>query len=464
MVKRKQSGQCKDAVGDDTDCYLVRTQKETERPMQRPKGNRAANAKTQQVMILIVISFIHRRKQSGQCKDPVGDDQPSSTKKRPVGDSQHKASSRFEGLYGDISRHQTFRDVTCLYVFTRPVGDSLIGRRQSRRVASRRVASRRVASRRVASRFGQGINCAADTNDTTAVRVSESNITRTDGMDDMKVSTEGICAINTFPVGVSPKKDGTGDESEMMDDAEKGKEESEKGRDGAELKEEQEAEGSLSEDSIVYTTECITLEQSGDVNTAEEVSRECGSSIAALGLAENSPVILVASMLPVRSGGGWGKQWGCNLGQHPNVAHSRDAARGLTRSLWVGILIAVPSGAGVALSILGGNIGSLGMLWACSIVSAIHDVTTGADVWRRPSWGVVSLVLTLINIVCIFLVGIFILKLKEVAPHGVPKDTEVFWKKDIKVARDTYRTIKTGTMSDLASTAREIAQEWKVVT
>ena len=34
----------------------------------------------------------------------------------------------------------------------------------------------------------------------------------------------------------------------------------------------------------------------------------------------------------------------------------------------------------------------------------------------------------------------------------------------LQVARDTYRTIKTGTMSDLASTAREIAQEWKVVT
>ena len=32
---------------------------------------------------------------------------------------------------------------------------------------------------------------------------------------------------------------------------------------------------------------------------------------------------------------------------------------GLTRSLWVGILIALPSGAGVALSILGGNAGSL---------------------------------------------------------------------------------------------------------
>jgi len=33
--------------------------------------------------------------------------------------------------------------------------------------------------------------------------------------------------------------------------------------------------------------------------------------------------------------------------------------RGLERSLWVGVLIAVPSGAGVALSILGGNTGSL---------------------------------------------------------------------------------------------------------
>jgi uncharacterized membrane protein len=33
--------------------------------------------------------------------------------------------------------------------------------------------------------------------------------------------------------------------------------------------------------------------------------------------------------------------------------------RGMLRSLWVGVLIALPSGAGVALSILGGNAGSL---------------------------------------------------------------------------------------------------------
>merc|ERR1719410_2654549 len=57
--------------------------------------------------------------------------------------------------------------------------------------------------------------------------------------------------------------------------------------------------------------------------------------------------------------------------------------RGELRSLWVGVLIAVPSGAGVALSVLGGNAGSLvgvaisasllppavncGLLWAVAL-------------------------------------------------------------------------------------------------
>lgn len=33
--------------------------------------------------------------------------------------------------------------------------------------------------------------------------------------------------------------------------------------------------------------------------------------------------------------------------------------RGQERSLWIGVLVALPSGAGVALSVLGGNAGSL---------------------------------------------------------------------------------------------------------
>ena len=38
---------------------------------------------------------------------------------------------------------------------------------------------------------------------------------------------------------------------------------------------------------------------------------------------------------------------------------STTTPRGMLRSLWVGVLIALPSGAGVALAILGGNTGSL---------------------------------------------------------------------------------------------------------
>ena len=42
--------------------------------------------------------------------------------------------------------------------------------------------------------------------------------------------------------------------------------------------------------------------------------------------------------------------------------------RGELRSLWVGVLVAVPSGAGVALSVLGGNAGTY-----CVILNPIHQ-------------------------------------------------------------------------------------------
>ena len=38
---------------------------------------------------------------------------------------------------------------------------------------------------------------------------------------------------------------------------------------------------------------------------------------------------------------------------------SQQLFKGELRALWVGVLVAVPSGAGVALSVLGGNAGSL---------------------------------------------------------------------------------------------------------
>ncbi|KOB75870.1 putative conserved plasma membrane protein [Operophtera brumata] len=86
------------------------------------------------------------------------------------------------------------------------------------------------------------------------------------------------------------------------------------------------------------------------------------------------------------------------------------------RSLWVGMLIAIPSGAGVALAVLGDYTASLvgGLLWAMSLFRLIspNDMS-----WRvgQPSelalLGTRSLCLTLINILSIFLAGV-----KQVRP------------------------------------------------
>jgi uncharacterized membrane protein len=53
----------------------------------------------------------------------------------------------------------------------------------------------------------------------------------------------------------------------------------------------------------------------------------------------------------------------------------------MLRSLWVGILIALPSGAGVALSILGGNTGSLvGVAISASLLPpAVNAVSCNAQ-------------------------------------------------------------------------------------
>ncbi|XP_014773858.1 uncharacterized protein LOC106871746 isoform X2 [Octopus bimaculoides] len=164
-------------------------------------------------------------------------------------------------------------------------------------------------------------------------------------------------------------------------------------------------------------------------------------------------------------------------------------SRGMSRSLWIGILIALPSGAGVSLSVLGGNSGPLvgvaisasllppavnaGMLWSFALLSVIsppktapHDNTTAVSVNDNtlaclpfqdnaytPMYscdmakemgimGTISLLLTLLNIVCIFLVGVVMLKIKEVVPLASTDETAEFWEHDIQVARDSYKTVK----------------------
>ena len=58
--------------------------------------------------------------------------------------------------------------------------------------------------------------------------------------------------------------------------------------------------------------------------------------------------------------------------------------------------------------------------------------------------GLFSLILTLINILCIIITGVLILKLKEVTPEKVPQKFSHFWRTDVKAHRDYYKAIRKG--------------------
>ncbi|XP_014661440.1 PREDICTED: uncharacterized protein LOC106804679 [Priapulus caudatus] len=244
------------------------------------------------------------------------------------------------------------------------------------------------------------------------------------------------------------------------------------------------------------------------------------SIIAAMGLCEDSSVVLVASMLisplmgPILGGtfgtvikdtklrnasiitelvgiaiciitgfifalmvSGLSDSWGS--GYWPTYEMK---SRGMLRSWYVGLMIALPSGAGVALSVLGGNTGSLvgvaisasllppavncGFLWGFAVVKKLTSLTypcaniiapPEGSSCRQPEYaaeysdslaaealmlGAVSLVLTLLNIICIFVMGVVVLKIKEVAPYTSQATTRNFWKQDIKIARDYNQTVK----------------------
>lgn len=153
-------------------------------------------------------------------------------------------------------------------------------------------------------------------------------------------------------------------------------------------------------------------------------------------------------------------------------------------SLLVGIAIALPSGAAVAIAILGENIGSLvgvaisasllppavnaGVLWALSTLCLLfgsQDTRYSAVVKTHIysdnqtlelfTLGCMSMCLTLLNVVCIYLMGVIFLKIKEVAPI-VPKDQKHFWKHDIKIARDYNKTLHT---LDGMSMSKQLIQE-----
>ena len=75
------------------------------------------------------------------------------------------------------------------------------------------------------------------------------------------------------------------------------------------------------------------------------------------------------------------------------------------------------------------------------------------------AYGFISLLLTIINIICIIVTGWGILKVKEVTPDKIPQHFSSFWKKDLKVHREYLNTIKDG--KTLIDEARQVLGTYK---
>ncbi|XP_035233771.1 uncharacterized protein LOC118205589 [Stegodyphus dumicola] len=263
------------------------------------------------------------------------------------------------------------------------------------------------------------------------------------------------------------------------------------------------------------------------------------SCIAALGLSENSAIIIVAAMLispimgPIMAFtfgltirdrklikmamrteliglsvcliagflfgficGNFSETWGAGKWPTPEMA-----GRGMVRSLWSGCLIALPSGAGVAMSVLGGNGASLvgvaisasllpptvncGLLWGLGAIKTVRSLYQSTyvvyDIYNHtvkpallppdtytPTYyplmdrecavlGIISFLLTVVNIICIIIAALIILKVKEVAPNTTDAAVSRFWKHDVKVARDYNKTLGENEGEDLG---KQFLQEW----
>lgn len=132
------------------------------------------------------------------------------------------------------------------------------------------------------------------------------------------------------------------------------------------------------------------------------------------------------------------------------------AIRGDVSGLVAGIAIAIPSGMGVALSLLENNTSSLvgvaisasllppavnaGICWVFAILIRTGAVTPDpasildedGNEYNYNLIATISFALTMINIVCIWVSGIIMFQIKEVAPT---RSKNPFWARDIKVAR-----------------------------
>lgn len=136
-------------------------------------------------------------------------------------------------------------------------------------------------------------------------------------------------------------------------------------------------------------------------------------------------------------------------------------------SLIVGVFTAIASGAAAAIGILGGNIGSLvgvaisasllppavnsGLVWSLAVIYKLFegDDTRYNSVVKSRLYsqdqamelmvlGSISMCLTISNVICVYIMGILVLKVKEIAPI-ISKNNSDFWRHDIKIARNLNR-------------------------
>eukprot|EP01135_Chromosphaera_perkinsii_P005650 Nk52_evm21s356 gene=Nk52_evmTU21s356 len=135
-------------------------------------------------------------------------------------------------------------------------------------------------------------------------------------------------------------------------------------------------------------------------------------------------------------------------GDYLNWPTEQMSSRGTVDSIYAGIAVAIPSGLGVALGVLGNNTGSLvGVAISASLLPpAVNAGINWAYAVVGPAWssytvnqshfaeiGALSFALTAVNIVCIYFSALAMFKLKEVAP--IPGKSK-FWATDVGAARE----------------------------
>ncbi|KAH8274000.1 hypothetical protein KR044_007668 [Drosophila immigrans] len=164
-------------------------------------------------------------------------------------------------------------------------------------------------------------------------------------------------------------------------------------------------------------------------------------------------------------------------GQNADWPTEEMRGRGNVRSLWMGVLWALTSGTGVAVALLQGSAGPLigvaisasllppvvncGLFWSQACIWLIYPDkriphlkneamnTTSAYPFIYTDYlpteflinGIVSACLTVVNVICIFITAIIVLKIKEVsAPYTASPDLKRFWETDLRTVRKTNRS------------------------